>query len=50
MIVPNTLHLNDIYVSEDLRAEIEAHPICEIVEEVQVAYDQGRHGLEFVAP
>ncbi len=30
MFIPNTLHLESLYVSEDLRDEIAAHPLCQV--------------------
>ncbi|HEX4412065.1 MAG TPA: hypothetical protein VH107_00460 [Lacipirellulaceae bacterium] len=48
MIIPNTLHLETLYVSEDLRAEIEANPICTIdSESVDLKFENGRHQLQF---
>ena len=48
MIIPNTLHLETLYVSEDLRSAIEANPICTIdPAPVGLAFKDGRHCLEF---
>jgi len=49
LFIPNTLHLGTLYVSEDLRAEIEAHPACEICgEPTELTFDAtGRHQLDF---
>jgi len=48
MIVPNTLHLDHLYISEDLRAEIDAHPLCTVEpDSVEVTFRGGRHQLEF---
>lgn len=48
MIVPNTLHLDTLYVSPDLREEIEKNPLCEIdPEPVELTFDDGRHELGF---
>ena len=48
MIIPNTLHLDSLYVSEDLRAEVEANPICQIdPEPVELTFQDGRHQLSF---
>jgi hypothetical protein len=48
VIVPNTLHLETLYVSEDLREEIGANPICTIdPEPVEVAFRNGQHQLTF---
>lgn len=30
MFIPNTLHLEELYISEDLRDELATHPICRI--------------------
>jgi hypothetical protein len=48
MVIPNTLHLEKLYVSEDLRGAIEANPICEIdPEPVELKFSDGRHQLAF---
>jgi len=48
MVIPNTLHLQHLYVSEDLRDEIEANPLCEIDSEpVELKFSDGRHQLQF---
>jgi len=48
MVISNTLHLQHLYVSEDLRQEIEANPLCEIdPEPVELNFSGGRHELEF---
>ncbi len=48
MVIPNTLHLDHLYVSEDLRAEVEANPLCEIDSEpVELAFQNGQHQLVF---
>ncbi|QDS99917.1 DUF2088 domain-containing protein [Adhaeretor mobilis] len=48
MLVPNTLHLDHLYVSEDLREEVAAHPLCEIDSEpVELTFQGGRHQLAF---
>ena len=48
MFIPNTLHLGHIYVSEDMRSEIEACPLCEIEGEAfELTYSSGKHTLEF---
>jgi hypothetical protein len=47
-IIPNTLHLETLYASEDLRDELEANPICEIdAEPVELRFENGRHQLSF---
>jgi len=48
MWIPNTLHLEHLYVSEDLSKEIEAHPLCEVgPKPVELTFKDGRHQLEF---
>jgi hypothetical protein len=48
MFIANTLHLGQLYVSEDLRDEIEAHPLCTIdPQPVELNYVGGRHNLVF---
>jgi hypothetical protein len=43
MLIPNTLHLETAYVSEDLAAELERHPACRVApESVEIAF---RHGV-----
>ena len=48
MIIPNTLHLGHLYVSSDLREEIEANPLCTIdPEPVLLSFLDGHHQLTF---
>ena len=48
MFIPNTLHLGEMYVTEDLRQELEAHPLCEIdPEPVELSFDGRRIELDF---
>ena len=48
VIIPNTLHLETLYVSEDLREELSANPICEIdPKPVELRFEGGRHQLVF---
>jgi hypothetical protein len=48
VIIPNTLHLETLYVSEDLRDKIAANPICTIdPEPVELQFRDGRHQLTF---
>jgi hypothetical protein len=48
MFIPNTLHLDHLYVSADLRDEIEASPNCTIEgEPFELAFRDGRHQLPF---
>ena len=49
MFIPNTLHLEHLFVSEDMRQEIEAHPKCEIMSEpFDLTFQNGRHQLDFI--
>jgi hypothetical protein len=46
--IPNTLHLETLYASPDLRATLEANPVCRIDREsVELAFRNGRHQLAF---
>jgi hypothetical protein len=48
LFIPNTLHLAHLYASEDLRDELEAHPLCEVdLDPVQLRFKNGRHQLRF---
>ncbi len=48
LFIPNTLHLETLYASEDLREELEAIPLCEIDgPPVELAFLNGRHQLAF---
>ena len=48
MVIPNTLHLETLYVSEDLRDQLAANPICEIdPEPIELSFRSGRHQLAF---
>ena len=48
MFIANTLHLEELYVSEDLRDELVAHPCCEVdAEPVELQFQEGRHQLSF---
>ncbi|HJQ80518.1 MAG TPA: hypothetical protein VJ828_11210 [Lacipirellulaceae bacterium] len=48
IVIPNTLHLETVYASPDLREALEANPICEVEREpVDVTFAGGRHQLEF---
>jgi hypothetical protein len=48
LIVPNTLHLDTLYASEDLREELSAHPLCTVDPElVELAFRNGQHQLVF---
>lgn len=46
MFVPNTLHLETVYVTEDLRDELAEHPRCEVAPEpVDLTFKEGRQTL-----
>ena len=48
MFVPNTLNLDTLYASTDLRDELEAHPRCEIEgDPLPLTFHAGRHQLAF---
>jgi len=48
MFIPNTLHLDCLYVTEDMRDEIARHPLCEVEKEpVELEFANGRHSLVF---
>ena len=48
MIIPNTLHLETLYASPNLRDELVANPICTVASEpVEVTFAGGRHQLSF---
>ena len=48
MFIPNTLHLSDLFISEDLVEEAKANPICEVAADpVELAFAEGRHTLHF---
>jgi hypothetical protein len=32
MFIPNTLHLEELYVSADLRDELSVHPLCSVAD------------------
>lgn len=48
VVIPNTLHLETLYASPDLREALEANPIC-VVDRgpVELAFSNGRHTLVF---
>ena len=51
MFIPNTLHLGELFVTEDLRPEIEAHPLCEIdPSPIELSFKNGQHDLMFSSP
>jgi hypothetical protein len=48
MFAPNTLHLEDLYVSEDLCEELAGHPKCEVADDpTTLSFSNGRHELVF---
>ncbi len=48
LFIPNTLHLETLYASEDLAEELAAHPLCTIDgESVELKFAAGRHQLSF---
>jgi hypothetical protein len=48
IIIPNTLHLETLYASPDLRETIEANPICNVEPQpVELTFQNSRHQLTF---
>ncbi len=48
LIIPNTLHLEMLYASEDLRDSLAANPICSVEPQpVELAFAGGRQQLSF---
>ncbi len=48
MFIPNTLHLGELYVTEDIRNELEAHPHCDVDSTpVNLSFEGGKLGLDF---
>ena len=48
LFIPNTLHLETLYASVDLREELAAHPLCTVEPEpIEVEFVDGRHQLVF---
>jgi hypothetical protein len=47
MVIPNTLQLNILYASPNLRDALAANPICRVGSPVEVAFASGRHQLPF---
>ncbi len=48
MFIPNTLHLEELYVTEDLRNELTAHPLCRVAESpINLNFSDGRQQLPF---
>ena len=50
MFIPNTLHLGELFVSEDLREEIGSNPICRVEgQPLELTFKNGRQQLQFSA-
>lgn len=48
MFIPNTLHLEHLYATEDVCSELEAHPLCRVSSDpIELAFRDGRHQLRF---
>ena len=48
MFIPNTLHLEQFYVSADMRDEMGAHEQCVVdADPVELTFEAGRHQLQF---
>jgi hypothetical protein len=48
MVIPNTLHLETLYASDDLRPALEANPICKIdPDPIDLTFKNGHHQLAF---
>jgi hypothetical protein len=48
LIIPNTLHLETLYASENLREALEANAICEVEPQaIELRFAGGRHQLSF---
>ncbi len=48
LVIPNTLHLETIFASEDLREELAANPICTVEPNpIELKFAGGRHQLSF---
>ena len=48
LFIPNTLHLETLYATEDLRPALEANPLCSIdPEPIELSFNAGRHELQF---
>lgn len=49
LIIPNTLHLETLYASEDLAEELAANPACEVEpRKIEIDFVAGRHQLSFL--
>lgn len=48
MFIPNTLHLETLFVTGDLKPELQSHPLCSVdPEPVDVTFDAGNLSLQF---
>jgi hypothetical protein len=48
LFIPNTLHLETLYATEDLRPALQANPLCSIDEvPIELTFNAGRHELQF---
>jgi hypothetical protein len=48
LFIPNTLHLETLYASNDLAEELAAHPLCTVdAEPIELTFAQGCHQLAF---
>jgi hypothetical protein len=48
LFIPNTLHLETLYASNDLAEELAAHPLCTVdAETIELTFAQGCHQLAF---
>ena len=48
VFIPNTLHLESLFVTPDLAAELADHPKCEVAPNpIELTFDKGRHTLGF---
>lgn len=48
MFIPNTLHLGELFVSEDLASEIAANPVCQMADApTNLTFKNGQHQLSF---
>ena len=51
LFIPNTLHLETLYASEDLADELAAHPLCTVdPEPIELTFCGARHQLVFDGP
>lgn len=48
VFIPNTLHLDTLWISEDLVEEVAGHELCEVIgEPIELGFNEGRHTLCF---